>query len=128
MLSESIDLSAFWVCLVIAIASSSTSITIAQTELFAPLRALMQKAGHMIGYLFQCFYCMKHWVVGVLILIYQPILIASGLSIVDLAVSWLFTITLSSFVSGAMFKVFLLAMSSKIKEKELKALIAADKN
>ena len=128
MLAESMDLSALWACVVIAVAASSVSITITQTELFAPLRALMQKAGHMIGYLFQCFYCMKHWVVAALILVYQPILIESGFSIVDLAVSWFFTVTISSFVSGAMFKVFLQAMGSKMKEKELMALMAAGKN
>lgn len=128
MLAESMDLSALWACVVIAVASSSVSITITQTELFAPLRALMQKAGHMIGYLFQCFYCMKHWVVAALILVYQPILIESGFSVVDLAVSWFFTVTISSFVSGAMFKVFLQAMGSKMKEKELMALMAAGKN
>lgn len=119
-----IDVMAIWTCLVIAVAASSVSITITQTELFAPLRKLMQKAGHMIGYLFQCFYCMKHWVVAALILMYQPVLIHSSFLPMDLAVSWFFTVTISSFVSGVMFKVFLLAMGSKIKEKELMALMA----
>lgn len=104
------------------------SITITQTELFAPIRALMLKAGHMIGYLFQCFYCMKHWVVLGLTLLYQPALIKSGFLVADLAVSWFFTVTVSCFVSGIVFKVFLLAMGSKIKEKELMALLAKDKS
>lgn len=67
---------------------------------------------------------MKHWVVLGLTLLYQPALIKSGFLVADLAVSWFFTVTVSCFVSGIVFKVFLLAMGSKIKEKELMALLA----
>ena len=119
------DIAAFWTCIVIATASSSISITITQTELSLPIRTWSQRLGHMIGYLFQCFYCMKHWIVAALILIYQPVLLNSGFHVVDLAVSWFFSITLSTFISGLMFKVFLLGMAKKVKENELKALFSA---
>lgn len=124
MFLESQLMSSVWTCLVIAIASGTISITITQTELFAPLRALMQKAGHMIGYLFQCFYCMKHWIVGIFVLIYQPVLVQSHLCLIDLIVSWFFTVTISTFVSGLVFKVFLLAMDSHMKTQQLMANMA----
>lgn len=117
-------LNALWSCLVIAVAASSISYTITQTELFAPVRLWSQKLGHMIGYLFTCFYCMSHWVIFVGILVYKPILISSGHVVVDLLVSAFFTITLSAFICGFIFKVFLTAIAMKLKEKEIKEVMS----
>jgi len=113
--------SALWVCFVIAFAASSISITISQTEVFAPWRKFTEKLGHMIWYLFQCFYCVKHWVIFLGIAIYQPILVQSGYRFVDLVVAAFFTVTLSTLISGLMFKVFMGAMEKKSKEAEMKA-------
>ncbi|MGI2880108.1 DUF1360 domain-containing protein [Vibrio furnissii] len=114
-----------WVCLVLAISASSISITITQTELFAPLRAFTERLGHMIGYLFRCFYCMSHWVVIAGVVVYQPVVVQSPYWPVDLVVSTFFAITLSSFFSGLMFQVFQAAMGKKIKELEVQAMMAA---
>lgn len=109
-----------WTCLVLAIASASVSITLTQTELFAPLRAAANKAGHMIGHLFHCFYCISHWVVIAGIAVYRPIIISSGVPVMDWTVSAFFTIALTALVCGMIFKVFLAAMSKKATEHELK--------
>ncbi|MCP1714160.1 glucan phosphoethanolaminetransferase (alkaline phosphatase superfamily) [Kerstersia gyiorum] len=114
------NLHALWACLVLAVAASSIAITITHTEVFAPLRAWTQKLGHMVGYLFQCFYCMSHWVVFLGILIYRPRIRL----LADLVVSAFFTLTLSAFVSGIFFKVFLTAMAMKVREKEVKEIMA----
>jgi len=108
-------------CIVIATASSSVSITITQTELFLPLRNWVQRFGHMTGYLFKCFYCMAHWVVIAGMLVYHPNIIHSEWKVIDWIVTTFFTITLTTFVCGIMFKVFLLAMAKSSKEKEMKA-------
>lgn len=110
---------ALWTCVVIAVAAASISYTITMTELFAPVRAWAQKLGHMVGYLFTCFYCMSHWAVIAAILIYQPRLIQSGSLVCDLIVSAFFTITITSLVCGLMFRVFLTAMAMKLKQKEM---------
>lgn len=111
--------SALWACLVIAVAAASISYTITMTELFAPVRSWSQKLGHMIGYLFTCFYCMSHWVVIAAVLIYRPRLIQSDLLSVDLIVSVFFTITVAALVCGLLFRVFLTAMAMKLKQKEM---------
>jgi hypothetical protein len=111
--------SALWACLVIAVAAASISYTITMTELFAPVRSWSQKLGHMIGYLFTCFYCMSHWVVIAAVLIYRPRLIQSDLLTADLIVSIFFTITLAALVCGLLFRVFLTAMAMKLKQKEM---------
>lgn len=110
---------ALWMCVVIAVAAASISYTITMTELFAPVRAWTQKLGHMIGYLFTCFYCMSHWVVIAAVLIYQPRLIQSGSLVCDLIVSTFFTITISALACGLLFRVFLTAMAMKLKQKEM---------
>lgn len=115
---------ALWICVVIAIAASSISITMSQTEVFAEWRALTKRVHPKLGYLFQCFYCIKHWVVFLGIAIYRPILIGSGFNVIDLTVSAFFTITLSTFVSGILFQVFLLAMAKKVREQEVTTMFA----
>ncbi|WP_334183031.1 hypothetical protein [Novosphingobium sp.] len=120
------DYTGLWQCVIIAIAASSISITITLTEIFRPLRELINKAGHMIGYLFHCFYCMSHWAVFVGIVIYRPVLISSGMRWVDLIVSAFVTITLSTLVSGIIFSAFNMAMSYKMKERELTKLMSGD--
>lgn len=117
-------LPALWTCLVIAIASSSISITITETELFVPWRAWTGKVHYKLGYLFSCFYCLSHWVVFLGIAIYRPIVVSSGYLVVDWIVSAFFTITISTFISGLMFKVFMTAMAKKVKEKDFKELFA----
>lgn len=121
------SLGSLWVCVAIAIASSSISITITQTEIFAPFRRWSEKLGHMIGYLFQCFYCINHWVIGLGIFIYQPTIITSGHLLVDLVVSAFFTLTLSVLVSGLMFQAFLAAVAKRAREVEMKEILAKSK-
>ncbi|WP_312783482.1 DUF1360 domain-containing protein [Brevundimonas sp.] len=113
-----------WICLVLAIASASVSITLTQTELFAPLRAAANKVGHMIGHLFHCFYCISHWVVIAGIAVYRPVIISSGVPVIDWTVSAFFTIALTALFCGMIFKVFLAAMSKKATEHELKKTLA----
>lgn len=114
-----------WTCIILATASASVAITVTQTELFAPLRAAANKAGHMIGHLFHCFYCISHWVVIAGIAIYRPTLISSGVPLIDWIVSTFFTITLAALVSGLIFRVFLSAMGKMMKERELKQIMSA---
>ncbi|EKE71619.1 hypothetical protein [Gallaecimonas xiamenensis] len=118
--SSTAILAAFWQCLVVAVAASSISITITQTELFRPWREWTAKKSHMIGYLFKCFYCFSHWVVFAGIAIYRPVLVESGALWVDWTVSAFFTLTLCAFVSGLFFKVFQAAMTKAMVEKDMR--------
>ena len=108
-----------WTCFVLALATSSISVSITQGELFAPLRNWAQKVGHMTGHLFQCFFCISHWVVFLGIAIFRPTITSSGL-----IVAAFFSLTLSTLVSGLMFKVLLTGMAKKVRDKELKEMFA----
>ena len=125
-LLNSPTLDAFWTCVVLAMASASISISITQTELFAPFREWTNKLHPMIGYLFRCFYCISHWVVIAGTLVYSPVLISSGFSVIDWVVSTFFTITLTSFFCGLMFRVFLAGMQKKITEYESKKAMSTE--
>lgn len=116
-----------WTCIVLSFAAASISFTITQTELFVPIRNIANKIGHMTGYLFHCFYCMSHWVIIAGVLIYQPTIIDSGFFWIDLMVTGFFTVTVTTFVNGFMFRSFINAMAKMMKEKELKEAMAKDK-
>ena len=118
-------LNSLWVCIVIALAASSISISITQGELFAPLRQRALQYGHMIGHLFQCFFCISHWVVFMGIVFYHPTLTHSGFILVDWVMAGFFSLTLSTLVSGLLFKVLLTGMAKKVRDKEVKEIFAA---
>ena len=111
---------ALWECLIIAFASASVAMSVTQTELFAPLRAFVAKRNAMLGHLFQCFYCFSHWVVIAGITLYFPVILDSGNPVINWLVSVFFTITLTAFICGLMFKVFLAAMTAHEKQHALK--------
>lgn len=114
---------AFWQCLVIAIASASLSMTVTQTDIFAGWRSLTAKLHPMLGHLFSCFYCFSHWVVIAGVTLYRPVILDSGSAPLDWLLSVFFTLTLTAFVCGLMFKVFLAAMT--MHEKKLALMRAA---
>ncbi len=113
-------LDALWQCLAIAIASASIAMTVTQTEIFAPWRAFAGKLHAMLGHLFSCFYCFSHWVVIGGVTLYRPVILDSGNSLANWLVSVFFTITLTAFVCGLMFKVFLAAMATHEKQQSIK--------
>ncbi|QQK63820.1 DUF1360 domain-containing protein [Cobetia sp. cqz5-12] len=118
-------LNALWTCFVMALAASSIAISITQGELFAPLRQYAQRFGHMISHLFQCFFCISHWVVFAGMVFYHPTLTNSGFVLVDWILAGFFTLTLSTLVSGLLFKVLLTGMAKKVRDKEVKEIFAA---
>lgn len=93
-----------------------------QTEVFVEWRAWTKKLHPKLGYLFQCFYCIKHWIVFLGIAIYRPVLISSDYIVIDLIVSAFFAVTLSCCVSGILFQVFLLALAKKVREQKVVAM------
>jgi len=107
-------------CLTIAVASASIAMTVTQTEVFAPLRAFAGKQHAMLGHLFSCFYCFSHWVVIGGVTLYRPVILNSGNFLANWLVSIFFTITLTAFVCGLMFKVFLAAMATHEKQQAIK--------
>ena len=62
---------------------------------------------------------MSHWVVIAAVMIYRPRLIQGDLLSADLIVSIFFTITVAALVCGLLFRVFLTAMTMKLKQKEM---------
>ena len=105
-------------CILIALASGSISMTITQTELFAPLRAWTAKKNAMLGHLFHCFYCMSHWVVFAGMLVYHPLLLQSGVVVIDWIMTAFVTLTLATFINGVMFKVFQAAIKTHVMKHD----------
>ncbi|MBS0849948.1 DUF1360 domain-containing protein [Citrobacter sp. JGM124] len=107
------------VCLMIALAAASISMTITQTELFAGLRRWTTKKSAMLGHLFQCFYCLSHWVVFAGMLVYRPSLLQSGMPVIDWIMTAFITLTFTTFVNGFIFKVFQMAIGTHVMKQEL---------
>lgn len=103
-----------WICLSIALASASISMTLTQTELFAGLRAWTARLHPMVGHLFHCFYCLSHWVVFAGMLIYRPYLLHSGITVIDWVMTAFITLTITTFINGLLFKVFQAAVTTHV--------------
>ncbi|WPU22939.1 DUF1360 domain-containing protein [Cedecea neteri] len=115
------------VCLMIALAAASISMTITQTELFAGLRSWTAKKHAMLGHLFQCFYCFSHWVVFAGMLIYRPYLLHSGMPVIDWVMTAFITLTLTTFVNGIIFKVFQMAVGTHLLKHEAQQTLQSTK-
>ncbi len=114
-------------CLMIALAASSISMTVTQTELFAAFREWMTKKNAMMGHLFHCFYCLSHWVVFGGMLVYRPALLHSGFAFIDWVMTAFITITLATLINGLMFKVFQAAVSTHVMKHEAQKTLQSQK-
>lgn len=114
------------VCLMLALASASISMTITQTELFAGWRAWTAKKNPMIGHLFQCFYCLSHWTVIAGMAVYHPYLLHSGITAIDWVMTAFITLTITTFVNGLIFKVFQAAVSTHVMKFEAHKLLKSN--
>lgn len=112
-------------CLMIALAASSISITVTQTELFASFREWTAKKNALVGHLFQCFYCLSHWVVFGGMAVYRPALLNSGFVLVDWVMTAFITITFATLISGLMFKVFQAAIGMHVMKHEAQKTLQA---
>ena len=70
------------------------SFTITETKLFEPLRNWLENQSTFLAKLFNCDYCLGHWVAFLLVAIYQPRLLNSFFFLIDyfftaLVIAWL---------------------------------------
>jgi hypothetical protein len=70
------------------------SFTITETKLFEAFRNLLNEKNNFLSKLFNCGYCLGHWVAFVLVAIYRPKLVSSFFSPMDcfftaLVIAWL---------------------------------------
>lgn len=111
------------VCLMIALASASISMTLTQTELFAALRAWAARKNALLGHLFKCFYCMSHWVVIAGMLVYRPALLHSGIGAVDWVMTAFIVLTVTTFINGLLFKAFQAAVRTHVMKHEAQHML-----
>lgn len=111
------------VCLMIALASASLSMTITQTELFAAMRAWTARKNDLLGHLFRCFYCMSHWAVIVGMLIYRPALLHSGIGLIDWVMTAFIVLTVTTMINGLLFKVFQAAIHTHVMKHEAQQVL-----
>lgn len=84
-------------CFVLALATSTISVTVAEADIFKPFRKWLLKQNKWLGELFSCFYCFSHYVALGFVFVYQP-RILSNIFIIDMIVSWFVIIAISTLV------------------------------
>lgn len=114
-------------CLMIAMAASSISMTVTQTELFAAFREWMTKKNALMGHLFHCFYCLSHWVVFGGMAVYRPTLLNSGFVLIDWVMTAFIVITITTLINGLMFKVFQAAVSTHVMKHNAQQTLQSQK-
>lgn len=114
-----------YVCLMIALAAASLSMTITQTELFAPIRGWTARKNAMLGHLFSCFYCMSHWTVAAGMLLYRPALLQSGIGFIDWLMTAFIVLTVATLINGLLFRVFQAAVRTHVMKHKAQQLLKA---
>lgn len=59
----------------LAPAVAAVTMTVTKAKVFKPLRRAMSKRSTWLGELFQCTYCMSHWISLVLWLLFRPVVV-----------------------------------------------------
>lgn len=95
------DSTVLWQVLMLALATSAISVTIARSKFFASMRDWIADRNIWFGNLVSCHYCTSHWVAISLVAIYEP-RILNGYWLCDLFVSTFAIIALSAVISGLM--------------------------
>jgi hypothetical protein len=104
--------------IVLAFAVSSISMTLSKARIFKPIRRWINARNKWLGELVDCPYCTIHWVAFAAIAIYRPVVVVSGLRILDLFVSAFVVIAVASVVSGWIFQAFAGTASAADPEQE----------
>jgi hypothetical protein len=84
----------------LALATAALSLTIAKTHAFDWLRSWVLARSDYLGELVSCHYCMSHWFALGLVAVYRPVVVSSGVTLFDLAVSVFALVALSALVSA----------------------------
>lgn len=103
--------------LALSLATTAISATVSKAKIFKPFRnflfdwsgAKLSAVNTPIGgikwrvwlwELFTCAYCFSHWVAGVLVVVYRPDVIPSGVFILDVVVSVFVIITIANILQN----------------------------
>lgn len=102
---------------VLALAIGAVSLTLTTADIFAWLRNWIEKRSYSrtwlvkvpFGFLhgvFECPYCMSHWIVLAAMFVLEPVLFSTGHHWPDLVVSGFALVALSSVVAGGILRIF----------------------
>jgi hypothetical protein len=80
--------------------------TLTKAKVFAKLRRTVKSRSAFLGELFDCPYCMSHWVAFFTVAVFRPRPVLSGWIIADLALSAFVMVALAPFFAGKIFHTY----------------------
>jgi hypothetical protein len=73
--------------IVLSLVVSTTSVTVTKARVFREVRHIAARHGSWLGDLMRCPYCISHWISLLLVTIYRPCIVRSGVALADCLVS-----------------------------------------
>lgn len=93
--------------LALALCNGAIAMTLTKSGFFKiPRNWIVDNAADFIGELVQCPYCVSHWLAMFAVWMWRPQFTNCGHPFLDLVVSTFALVALSSFVAGAIFKIY----------------------
>lgn len=92
--------------LALGLAVGTAAWTLTKATIFERPRDWIDTKSEWFGNLVHCPYCTSHWLALGAVLIYQPVVMSSGLFIVDLLMSTLIVVAFSAFTGGLIYRAF----------------------
>lgn len=90
----------------LALFVSVVSLTITKAKAFSTIREKIIEKSDWLGYLFSCPYCLSHWVSFLVVAVYRPITVSSGMLLVDLVVSVFVIVALATMFSWVIYHAY----------------------
>jgi FlaA1/EpsC-like NDP-sugar epimerase len=90
----------------LALAVSVISLTITKSKVFSGIREKIVQKSERVGSVVICPYCLSHWISFLLVAVYRPMTVSSGMLIIDLVVSALVIVALATVASWVVYKSY----------------------
>ncbi len=90
----------------LALFVSVVSLTITKAKAFSTIREKIIEKSDWLGYLFSCPYCLSHWVSLLVVAVYRPITVSSGMLLADLVVSIFVIVALATMFAWVIYHAY----------------------
>lgn len=90
----------------LGLAVGTASWTLTKALIFKSMREWVDDRSQWFGDLVNCPYCASHWLAIAGVAIYRPVVMSSGLYLLDLAMSVFIVVAFASFTGGLIYRAF----------------------
>jgi hypothetical protein len=101
-----VKMTEFFQLVLLSIACGAISMTVSKSKVFLPVRRWIKSWSVFLGEGLACPYCTSHWVAFILMLIYFPRVLHSGVTVIDFCVETMVVVAMASMTAWVVYSAY----------------------